>query len=156
MPAYETIEVADEFRYELDRGETFEATHIKADGEHTRLNIHNPCRLERVAITDPDNHPAPVHVNLDEGEVATIDTLYIENPNDNGIFVHERHAGRLKINNFVCIDATEDAIYSSAPGNPTYQSGKADPKGGAGGTVEIDGFVAIDCRDYGGRLGSEG
>jgi hypothetical protein len=156
MPADETIEVDEEFRYNLDEDETFERTHIKADGKHTRLNVHTPCRIERVAITDPNNHPAPVHVNLDEGETAVIDTLYISGANDNGIFVNERHAGTLKIRNFVCVDAVEDAIYASPPGNPTYKSGKANPKGGGGGTVEIDGFVAFNCRDYGGRLGSEG
>lgn len=156
MPAYETIEVADEFRHALGEGETFERTHIDGGGEHVRLNVHTPCRIERVAITDPNNHPAPVHVNLDEGETAVIDTLYISGANDNGIFVNERHAGTLKIRNYVCVDAVEDAIYASPPGNPTYRSGKADPKGGAGGTVEIDGFVAANCREYGGRLGSEG
>jgi hypothetical protein len=153
MPDYDTE--TGEYRTTLDGGETLERLYVDSDGEDSLIRIRGECHIKNVGIENVSHESRVIHVLVPEGETAVIEDTYL-NGGANNIFVHEKHAGTLILRRVHGTGCEQDFIYSSPPGNPEYDSGKANPEGGQNGTTILEDCYGEGIPDFFVRLGHGG
>ena len=148
----------------IEDGEILSRVWFKADGSAVDIDASGSgWTIRNIAVTNhgaPDDSPLNLQVNVRDG-VGVVENFYAADIESTVVFVHPKHAGKIRFEAITWLRVGKDASYSSRPGNPPSIT-TGDPKiEGRGGTV---GFRDAYLRDigigpkagYGLRLGSDG
>ena len=148
----------------LEDGEILSRVWFKADGGSVQIDARGSgWTIRNIAVTNhdaPDDPPLNLRVTARDG-VGVVENFYAADVDSNVVFVHPKHAGKIRFDGITWLRVGEDSAYASRPGNPPSITND-DPKiKGRGGIVGFrDAYlknIGIGPKaGYGLRLGSDG